>query len=77
MNTLMLKLSQREGTMEKKENKKHILNGFFDNCKDFYMNGGKKDIGSNFMNPFDKDEIAKEESYAEYKLNQIRKILLE
>jgi len=65
--------------MEKEKNKKeeNMLNGFFDRCRESYIEGSKQTIG---LNPLDKEEDKDAKHYksiAEYKLERIKRILLE
>jgi len=63
--------------MEKKENKRNMLSGFFDNCKDLYLDGSKQEIGSNPLEQFEEKPKKQKDNSAEAKLRKIKRIILE
>jgi len=60
--------------MEKENKKRNMLSGFFDNCKDLYLED--KEIGSNPLEQFNEKKKTPSQS-AEEKLKEIKRIVLE
>jgi len=61
--------------MEKENKKRNMLSGFFDNCKDLYLED--KEIGSNPLTQFKEQKKKSKSQSAEEKLKKIKRIVLE
>ena len=62
--------------MEEK-NKGHMLEGFFDRCREMYTDDSNKEIGRNPLEQIQDKKKSNKQLSAEAKLKKIKRIILE
>ena len=60
-----------------KNNKENMMSGFFDRCKEMYLEGSNGEIGRNPLEQLEDKKPSKGRLSAEEKLKKIKRIILE